>query len=262
MAGTREENAFMARLAEQADRYEDMVKYMRPIVALGALSEDERNLLSVGCKSMVGARRTAWREVAAMEASLRQESELAGDLVRGYKEKVADDLIKSCTDILNLVSQEFIDQASSVQDQVFYLKMRGDYCRYMAEPQADTASHSACAGRAREAYQAATKLAEGSELEAADPLRLGLALNLSVFHHEALKQTEEACQVARRAYDEALGTVEKLPEEQREESRATLQLLRDNMQLWMYDHQAEAAAAAAALAASPGGGDGTACEDL
>merc|ERR1711937_575840 len=63
----REDALYMAKLAEQAERYDDMVKYMRRIVDLGIkadeLSVEERNLLSVGYKNMMSVRRTAWRTV-------------------------------------------------------------------------------------------------------------------------------------------------------------------------------------------------------
>merc|ERR1711977_352482 len=63
----RDSALYMAKLAEQAERYDDMVKYMKRIVELGIpanqLSVEERNLLSVGYKNMMSVRRTAWRTV-------------------------------------------------------------------------------------------------------------------------------------------------------------------------------------------------------
>ena len=64
-----EENIFMARVAEQAERFEDMVEYLKPVLDNkgSGLSSDERNLLSVAFKSLISSKRTAWRTIAAIE---------------------------------------------------------------------------------------------------------------------------------------------------------------------------------------------------
>jgi 14-3-3 protein epsilon len=64
-----EENIFMARVAEQAERFEDMVEYLKPVLDSkgSGLSGDERNLLSVAFKSLISSKRTAWRTIAAIE---------------------------------------------------------------------------------------------------------------------------------------------------------------------------------------------------
>jgi 14-3-3 protein epsilon len=64
-----EEQIFMARVAEQAERFDDMVGYLNQVSA--SKSEDftteERNLLSVGFKNQIGSKRTAIRTIAAIE---------------------------------------------------------------------------------------------------------------------------------------------------------------------------------------------------
>jgi 14-3-3 protein epsilon len=73
--GSREDNIYFAKLAEQAERYEDMVKRMKDVVAANQeLNTEERNLLSVAYKNSVGARRTAWRSVSAIEAKEKQRN--------------------------------------------------------------------------------------------------------------------------------------------------------------------------------------------
>ena len=53
-----EANVFLAKMAEQAERYEEMVEAMRSIAKLGVeLTSDERSLLSVAYKNVVGSRR-------------------------------------------------------------------------------------------------------------------------------------------------------------------------------------------------------------
>uniref|UniRef100_A0A673VHU7 14-3-3 domain-containing protein n=1 Tax=Suricata suricatta TaxID=37032 RepID=A0A673VHU7_SURSU len=53
-----------AKLAKQAERYDDMAACMKSGTEQGAeLSNEERNLLSVAYKNVVGARRSSWREM-------------------------------------------------------------------------------------------------------------------------------------------------------------------------------------------------------
>jgi hypothetical protein len=62
----RAQLVFMAKLAEQAERFEEMVEYMRRVANLGdgnsaeELSVEERNLLSVAYKNVIGSRRASW----------------------------------------------------------------------------------------------------------------------------------------------------------------------------------------------------------
>ena len=82
-----------------------------------------------------------------------------------------------------------------------------------------------------DAYIQADKIAT-EELDAIDPIRLGLALNFSVFHYEIMGRTDEACKLAKDAFDNAIVDPSKLSEEKYKDSTLILQLLRDNLTLW------------------------------
>ena len=64
-----EENIFMARVAEQAERFDDMVGFLKLVVGNKAedFTTEERNLLSVGFKNQIGSKRTAIRTISAIE---------------------------------------------------------------------------------------------------------------------------------------------------------------------------------------------------
>ena len=67
MSLSREELIYMSRIAEQTERFEDMLEYMKKVVVTGQeLNEEERNLLSVAYKNTVGSRRTAWRALSSI----------------------------------------------------------------------------------------------------------------------------------------------------------------------------------------------------
>lgn len=78
-----------------------------------------------------------------------------------------------------------------------------------------------------------------SELPPTHPIRLGLALNFSVFYFEILNAPDRACQLAKSAFDDAIAELDSLSEESYRDSTLIMQLLRDNLTLWTTDMQTE-----------------------
>ena len=103
---------------------------------------------------------------------------------------------------------------------------------------------------ARVAYDAAVGIATQS-LPPTHPIRLGLALNFSVFYFEILNSPDRACHLAKSAFDDAIAELDTLSEESYKDSTLIMQLLRDNLTLWTSE-QGDA----------PDEGDATAVEDL
>lgn len=134
---SREENVYMAKLAEQAERYEEMVEFMEKVAKTSDTDEltvEERNLLSVAYKNVIGARRASWRIISSIE----QKEESRGNedhvnIIKDYRGKIETELSKICDGILNLLETHLVPAASSAESKVFYLKMKGDYHRYLAE---------------------------------------------------------------------------------------------------------------------------------
>ena len=103
----------------------------------------------------------------------------------------------------------------------------------MAEYTTDQARKEA-ADKSLEAYTAASQIAN-SELQTTDPIRLGLALNFSVFHYEILNSPDKACQMAKKAFDDAIADLDTLTEESYKDTTLIMQLIRDNLTLWTSD---------------------------
>jgi 14-3-3 protein epsilon len=108
--------------------------------------------------------------------------------------------------------------------------MKGDYHRYLAEFQGaeKRKESSSCA---LESYQNASTIAN-TDLPPTHPIRLGLALNFSVFYYEILNSPDRACHIAKQAFDDAIAELDTLPEESYKDSTLIMQLLRDNLTLW------------------------------
>jgi len=230
---------YLAKLAEQAERYEEMGSFMDKLVLSGPASEltvEERNLFSVAYKNMVASRRAAWRIVSSIEQKEEgKKNEENVKLVKDYRSKIEAELEGVCNRILGLLESHLVPSAGSSESTVFYLKMKGDYYRYLAEFKVGD-ERKAAADQTMEAYKKAQDIAL-ADLAPTHPIRLGLALNFSVFHFEILNQSEKACSMAKQAFEEAIAELDTLGEESYKDSTLIMQLLRDNLTLWTSDAQ-------------------------
>lgn len=104
--------------------------------------------------------------------------------------------------------------------------MAGDYNRYVAEVSVG-AKHDEAVKKALESYETATEIAEN--LSATHPIRLGLALNFSVFYYEIKNESEKACKLAKDAFNGAINQLDRLQQDTYKDSTLILQLLRDNL---------------------------------
>lgn len=235
----REQLIAKAKLAEQAERYDDMAGAMKEVTKQDGepLTTEERNLLSVAYKNIVGAKRSSWRVISSIEQKATDKEELA----KSYRKKIEQELHDVCNEVLELLDKHLVGKAveaakgsaPEAESAVFYLKMKGDYYRYLAEV-ASQEEKDTVVSSANEAYSKAQEISV-KELKSTNPIRLGLALNYSVFHYEIRSSPEEACKLAKDAFDEAIAQLDSLPEDSYKDSTLIMQLLRDNLTLWTAD---------------------------
>ncbi|KAH7288571.1 hypothetical protein KP509_31G032200 [Ceratopteris richardii] len=212
-----------------------MVDFMKNVAKLDVeLTVEERNLLSVGYKNVIGARRAAWRILSSIE----QKEENKGNeqnvkRIKDYRKKVEDELTSICDDILSIIDKHLLPASKSGEFSVFFNKMKGDYYRYLAEfKTGDERKHAS--DQSLSSYKAASDTA-ATDLSPTHPIRLGLALNFSVFYYEIVNSPEQACHLAKQAFDEAIAELDTLSEESYKDSTLIMQLLRDNLTLWTSD---------------------------
>ncbi|XP_022330197.1 14-3-3 protein zeta-like isoform X2 [Crassostrea virginica] len=237
MSLSREELANKAKLAEQAERYDDMADAMKKLVEnYKPLTNEERNLLSVAFKNVVGARRSSWRVISSIE-SKTDSSEKKQVIASAYRTKITEELKNICNDVLQLldsiIKNDDNEKEKDIESRVFYLKMKGDYYRYLAEV-SDGEQNQAVVKKSEDAYKEAYKNANDA-MAPTHPIRLGLALNYSVYHYEIMNKPDEACKLAKKAFDDAIAELDTLNEESYKDSTLIMQLLRDNLTLWTSD---------------------------
>jgi 14-3-3 protein epsilon len=198
------------------------------------LTVEERNLLSVAYKNVIGARRASWRIVSSIEQKEEsRKNEEHVTLIKEYRGKIEAELSNICDGILKLLDSHLVPSSTAAESKVFYLKMKGDYHRYLAEFKTG-AERKESAESTMVAYKAAQDIAL-AELAPTHPIRLGLALNFSVFYYEILNSPDKACNLAKQAFDEAISELDTLGEESYKDSTLIMQLLRDNLTLWTSD---------------------------
>eukprot|EP00794_Sanderia_malayensis_P016786 gene16786-18481_t len=246
----RESLTQKAKLAEQAERYDDMAEAMKKVTEMKQpLSSDERNLLSVAYKNVVGARRSSWRVISSIEQKTDSEEEKQKrkeEMAKSYREKIETELRDVCNEVLKLLDTYLITDDSDSSDDsqvaescVFYLKMKGDYYRYLAEVASDQGARDDVLNFSEEAYEKAFGVAN-KKLGPTHPIRLGLALNFSVFYYEIKNDPDEACSKAKSAFDEAIKDLdENTNRDSYKDSTLIMQLLRDNLTLWTTDTQGD-----------------------
>ncbi|KAF9620958.1 hypothetical protein IFM89_015780 [Coptis chinensis] len=167
-----------------------MVECTKKIAKLDLeLTVEEWNLLSVGYKNVIGACRASW----CIMSSIEQKEESKGNeqnvkLIKNYRSKVEEELSMICIDILTIINEHLIPSATLGESTIFYYKMKGDYFRYLAEFKTEQ-DRKDVANQSLKGYQAASNTAS-TDLSPTHPIRLGLALNFSIFYYEILNSPE------------------------------------------------------------------------
>ena len=133
-----EEKIFLARVAEQAERFEDMVDFLEEVLAAkgGSVNPDERNLLSVAFKNLISSKRAACRTISAIEQNPKY-AKFNGALLT-YKGNIETQLANDCQKIIDMINNRVLNTDCADEAKAFFIKMVGDYYRYIAENAKDS----------------------------------------------------------------------------------------------------------------------------
>ena len=237
-----EKQIYLAMLAEQCTRYEDMMAFLEDMVKIksGDLSSDERNLLSIAYKNTISLDRQAIRTLSAYESKEAKKTDSPYlEYIKEYKVKVQKELETLCNKINGTIDSSLLPKADTDEAKVFYHKMKGDYYRYIAENvDGDLKKKYADLGLA--SYNAA--LDASKSIDYKNPIKLGLALNLSVFYYEVVSNREEACKLAKETLDKAKQAMEGIDEDDDEakDAMSIINLLQENLDMWNNEGDNEA----------------------
>jgi 14-3-3 protein epsilon len=218
----------MAKVAEQCERYDEMLVCLKRLIStepVGVLSLEEKNLLSVAYKNVVGGRRAPWRTLQSFEQKNKN------DAFTAFKGRMETEIAEICGDIFSLLTDKLIPNSPDDESRVFYYKLKADYHRYYVEV-LDASGSVAAEQRtqARGAYESAIKYAASLNVES--PNVLGLKLNFSVFQYEIEKEQHAGYDLAKATFNEAYERLDALEDDDYRESATIMSLLRDNLHTW------------------------------
>ena len=227
-----ETNIFLARVAEQCERFDDMVDYLSKVLqSKGAeVNADERNLLSVAFKNLISSKRQACRTIVAIEQNPKYAN--FATALAAYKTQIESQLVQDCERVIQIINDHVLNGNCDGEAKAFFVKMVGDYYRYISENAKD-AKLEEVKQKALQAYTDANNI----EMPACNPIKLGLALNFSVFHYEVMKNHAEACQLADQALQQALDKIDELAEDDFRDAKSIIELLKENLTLWKEEEE-------------------------
>ena len=234
MSEKYEKQVYLAMLAEQCTRYEDMMSFLEDMVKTKTedLTSDERNLLSIAYKNTISQDRQAIRTLLAYESKEAKKTDSPYlEFIKEYKVKVQKELEDLCNKINATIDSSLLPKATTDEAKVFYHKMKGDYYRYIAENiDGDLKKKYSDLGLA--SYNAALEASKGIDYK--NPIKLGLALNLSVFYYEVVANRDEACKLAKETLDKSKEALQGVDEEEDEvkDAMSIVNLLQENLEMW------------------------------
>ena len=198
------------------------------------VTSDERNLLSVAFKNLISSKRAACRTIAAIEQNPKYSK--FGDALAGYKNGIEQKLQDDCQRIIDMINQKVLAKPCDGEPKAFFVKMVGDYYRYIAEnAKGDNLE------KVKQSALAAYNEANAITLPPCNPIKLGLALNFSVFHYEAMKNHKAACDLADQSLQDALDKIDELEEDDFRDAKSIIELLKENLTLWREEEDNDSA---------------------
>eukprot|EP01098_Paradermamoeba_levis_P008493 TRINITY_DN3519_c0_g1_i1.p1 TRINITY_DN3519_c0_g1~~TRINITY_DN3519_c0_g1_i1.p1 ORF type:complete len:162 (+),score=29.79 TRINITY_DN3519_c0_g1_i1:114-599(+) len=134
----RQERFFMAAVAEQAERFPEMIEQVKWICSIPnvQLNDQERNLFCCAYKGLLSKKRQAWRIIAAKEKkeeSREQKQVVLLRILKDYRLKIEKEVHNVCSEVFNLLDEYLIPPCKTPESKIFYYQMKGDYNRYVAE---------------------------------------------------------------------------------------------------------------------------------
>jgi len=210
----------LARLANQAERYSDCIRFLSAFIQRSSrdLSSEELNLLIEAHMNEVGGRRTALRSLRSTPQPEHAQS------LASLRHLIETQMLQLCSELLELFDL-LLGRVTSVENRVFYLKLKGCYAGYICDTALEVRNEYV--EKALTAYTDALSVAR-FELSPAHCCRLQVALYLSTFYYDTLQDTEKACLLAQHTLDEAAQD----PTHLSADSASILQLIRDCLVLW------------------------------
>ena len=227
-----EELSSLAQVALIAERYEDASKYIEELIKKKKedLTKEEKNIFYKSFKYVVNSKRSAWLSVNYLEEKEKNDERM--EIIKNYKNIIEKDILDICKNVITLINNFLLTKAVIDESKMFYLKMKGDYYRYLCEFKALNENKNYLE-ESEKNYKNAIELSQN--ISWIGTIKLGLYLNYSVFIYEIKKDTKKAIQIAKEAVKSAKKYSDKIKEEEDKDAEITIQVLKENINYWEED---------------------------
>ena len=224
---------FLIKLFQRTERYSEMVTAINKYVELNPkLSAEERKMLCDGYKNIISSKRNSLRLLSNLNKKEEEEGNQNNHFkqINTIKSKIEDELLQIFKKIHAMLDEYLIPNAQDEESKIFYMKIKADYYRYhceFAEEEEFEEAKKNAEKIYKEAYDMSLK-----DINIYNSVRLGLALNYSVFLYEIMDSKNEAYDIAQKAYDDAMKVVDDLEKDRTSDNLLLIQLLKENLNLW------------------------------
>ena len=227
-----EELSSLAQVALIAERYFDASKYIEELIKKKKedLTKEEKNIFYKSFKYVVNSKRSAWLSINYLEEKEKNDERM--EIIKNYKNIIEKDILDICKNVITLINNFLLTKALIDESKMFYLKMKGDYYRYLCEFKALNENKNYLE-ESEKNYKNAIELSQN--ISWIGTIKLGLYLNYSVFIYEIKKDTKKAIQIAKEAVKSAKKYSDKIKEEEDKDAEITIQVLKENINYWEED---------------------------
>ena len=226
-----EELSSLAHVAEEAERYEDASKYIEDLIKKKKedLTKEEKNIFYNSNKYIINSKRCSLRSTHLIEEKEKKNTSQYIPIVTNFKNILESEIIDVCKNIINLINNYLLKRTITDESKVFYLKMKGDYYRYLCEI-INSNENQNYIDESEKSYKEANDLAQNFPWT--NSVRLGLSLNYSVFYYEIKKNLNQAIKIGKEAIKGAKKQNDKIKEDEDKDALLTLQILKENILIW------------------------------
>jgi 14-3-3 protein epsilon len=234
-----EKNIYMALLAEQCERYEEMFKYLEELVIKRNkdFSEKERELLAYGYISYIKSKRKSLHIIMAYETKEKKnDNSLFLPYIQDYRRTLESDLTQNCLRIINIIDSLLVKKAENNEAKIYYKKLKGDFNRYIAEYAKDELREKVMKDGIL-AYQEAMNLSK--DLSILNEIHLGLVLNMSLFYYEVFNERKNAIKLAEESIHKIDKEMASFDEDNNNNKNiiSLIGLIKENLENWKIEEE-------------------------
>lgn len=230
---TRDEYIYLSKIYERAERYPDMVSAINKFIEINPkLSKEEKKIVSAGYKNILLEKRASWNLLNNMEKRESKKKPEQIPYIKEIKKIIEKELKEQFEEVLKIIDKFLLPNAEDADSKVFYMRLKGDHYRYLAEISKNKEKEfNKAIGDAEKIYKEAYEIAN-KELPVLNNTRIGLCLNFAVFYYEVKGNKKEGCKIAKKAFEDSMKYLDELEKNKLKDVLLLIQLLKENLIFW------------------------------